>query len=123
LATPPHQDAGAHYSSTGTGFFMLTDFALDAGRNEGKSPQKAVHRACLSGSRPILTTGTDVGSQLRHPLGLAIVAGLPVSLLLTLFAMPMIYLWFDRPRQRCRTTDDAVRDAGQRSAEQGSPAG
>ena len=88
---------------------MMIDFALEAERNEGRSPQEAIHQAALLRFRPILMTtvaalfgalplmlGTGMGSELRHPLGISIVGGLLVSQLLTLFTTPVIYVYFDR---------------------------
>lgn len=94
---------------------MMIDFALDAERNEGKSPREAIYQACLLRLRPILMTtmaallgalplmiGSGVGSELRHPLGITMVGGLLVSQVLTLFTTPVIYLTFDRVAQRMR---------------------
>jgi multidrug efflux pump subunit AcrB len=92
---------------------MMIDFALQAERLEGKSPADAIYQACLLRFRPIMMTtmaallgalplalGTGVGSELRRPLGIAIVGGLIVSQTLTLFTTPVIYLAFDRLRSR-----------------------
>ena len=88
---------------------MIVDFALDAQREEGKSPREAIHQASLLRFRPIMMTtaaaifgalplmlGSGTGSELRHPLGVTIVGGLLLSQALTLFTTPVIYLGFDR---------------------------
>ncbi|HEY0796611.1 MAG TPA: efflux RND transporter permease subunit, partial [Acidisarcina sp.] len=92
---------------------MMIDFALEAERSEGKSPEESIYQACLLRFRPIMMTtlaallgglplalGTGVGSELRKPLGITIVGGLIVSQMLTLFTTPVIYLYFDRLAQR-----------------------
>ena len=92
---------------------MMVDFALDAERTEGKSPEEAIFQACLLRFRPIMMTtlaallgalplalGSGVGSELRRPLGISIIGGLVISQILTLYTTPVIYLWFDRLARR-----------------------
>jgi multidrug efflux pump len=100
---------------------MMIDFAIDAERREGKSPQEAIHQAALLRFRPILMTtlaalfaalplmfGWGEGAELRRPLGLAIFGGLVVSQVLTLFTTPVVYLAFDRLGRRFGRQREAV---------------
>jgi len=88
---------------------MMIDFALDAQREQGKSPAEAIYNACLLRFRPIMMTtmaallgavplavSTGTGAELRRPLGITIIGGLVLSQILTLYTTPVIYLWFDR---------------------------
>jgi multidrug efflux pump len=92
---------------------MMIDFALAAERMDGKSPRDAIFQACILRFRPILMTtmaalfgalplalGTGTGSELRKPLGIAIIGGLILSQMLTLYTTPVVYLSLDRMRVR-----------------------
>ena len=91
---------------------MMIDFALEAERNQGKTPVDSIYQACVLRFRPITMTtlaamlgglplalGTGVGSELRRPLGIAIVGGLIFSQMLTLYTTPVVYLYMDRWQQ------------------------
>jgi multidrug efflux pump subunit AcrB len=90
---------------------LMIDFAIDAERREGNSPEQSIYQACLLRFRPIMMTtmaamfgavpiaiGGGNGSELRRPLGIAIVGGLMVSQVLTLYTTPVVYLYMDRFR-------------------------
>jgi multidrug efflux pump len=88
---------------------MMIDFALEAERERGATPEDSIYQACLLRFRPIMMTtmaallgglplavGTGTGSELRRPLGISIVGGLVISQLLTLYTTPVVYLYMDR---------------------------
>jgi len=92
---------------------LMIDFAIDAERNQGKGPEEAIFQACLLRFRPITMTtmsallgglplaiGLGTGSELRRPLGIAIVGGLVFSQMLTLYTTPVVYLYLDRLQLR-----------------------
>jgi len=102
---------------------MMIDFAVEAERSEGKRPREAIYEACLLRFRPIMMTtmaallgglplaiGGGTGSELRRPLGIAIVGGLIVSQMMTLFTTPVIYLYLDRFRLRLKRSHAKPRD-------------
>jgi multidrug efflux pump len=104
---------------------MMIDFALEAERQQHRTPREAIREASLLRFRPIMMTtlaalfggiplalGSGTGSELRRPLGIAIVGGLLVSQLLTLYSTPVIYLWFDRLGARIRRRPAAAGPSG-----------
>ncbi len=106
---------------------MMIDFALEAERDGGLTPEEAIYQACLLRFRPIMMTtmaallggvplalGTGTGSELRRPLGITIIGGLVVSQILTLFTTPVVYLFFDRIGRRFFKTEEAEAESRER---------
>jgi multidrug efflux pump subunit AcrB len=107
---------------------MLVDFAIEAERREGLSPEAAIVKAASLRMRPILMTtlaallgalplmfGTGMGSELRRPLGVAIVGGLALSQMFTMFTTPVVYLILDRFTKRKRHEYDELPSAPSRA--------
>jgi multidrug efflux pump len=114
---------------------MMVDFALEAERKGGKSSTDAIYEACLLRFRPIMMTtmaallaglplalGTGFGSELRRPLGIAMVGGLLLSQALTLYTTPVIYIFFDNLAQRFSSKSRKQQAAGAPDAEAPGPA-
>jgi multidrug efflux pump len=111
---------------------MMIDFALEAERDRGLTPEQAIHEACLLRFRPIMMTtmaallgglplalGTGTGSELRRPLGITIVGGLLVSQVLTLYTTPVIYLAMGRLASRLRPRRSSPGGEGGKGGESG----
>jgi multidrug efflux pump len=107
---------------------MMIDFAIDTERRNDLTPRAAIFEAAQLRLRPILMTNcaallgalplvlaTGEGVELRRPLGLAIVGGLAVSQLLTLYTVPVVYLWLDRMRLRFSRRKPVMPSGGERS--------
>src|SRR5882762_5253333 len=110
---------------------MLVDFALDAERNQGMTPEESIYRACVLRFRPILMTtmaallggvplmlGTGAGSEIRQPLGFSIVGGLMLSQVLTLYTTPVVYLYLDKFGKGLRGLRTRLKRQGERPTPQ-----
>ena len=115
---------------------MMVDFALTAEREKGMEPREAIYQACLLRFRPIMMTtmcallsglplmlGHGSGSELRRPLGYAMVGGLILSQVLTLFTTPVVYLYLDRAHYWYETRKAARRQRKARNAAAAQDAG
>jgi len=109
---------------------MMIDFALQAERQEGKSAEAAIFQACQLRFRPIIMTtmaamlgglplwlGGGVGAELRRPLGITIVGGLIFSQMLTLYTVPVIYLYFDKLAKRMKPRKLSIHEQQPASAD------
>ncbi|HTZ96686.1 MAG TPA: efflux RND transporter permease subunit [Terriglobales bacterium] len=115
---------------------MIVDFALEAERQHGKNSTEAIYEASLLRFRPIMMTtmaallggiplalGTGYGSELRRPLGIAMIGGLLVSQILTLYTTPVIYIFFDELGQRFSHRKPSSREGGRGQSDNGAPGG